>query len=265
MATPLSKNHMKHTTEWLYKDKKQTIHAGFDYPVDMHTPVYAVRAGRILKKVDNIKNLAVDKDGESGDPPNYILLGIRYKGQPATVVYLHVSPHLPVREGDEVEAGDWIGLSGHNGHSTGPHLHVSALKGHNHTRAFAYLDDLKNGSKPPKDGLASNNLTIYPPSLVYGLEKPGKLDGGDVVVADLKFGTRDSDSVRKLQHVLNRIPRKGGRHLPVNGDYRARTRDQVITWQVQVRHQKPGSARADGNVHPHQAEILFKSPPFTLI
>lgn len=263
MALPLSEKDMDRTTGWLYDDK--TIHAGFDYPVDKFTPVYAVRAGRILRKVDHHKNLPSSKDGAKGAPPNFVLLGITYKAQPATVVYLHVSPHVPVKEGDEVDAGDLVALSGHNGHSTGPHLHVSVLKGHHHLDPFDYLDDLEDGSHPPKDGLASNGLTIYPPSLAYGKEKPGVLDSGDVVVADLQVGTRDSDSVRRLQHRLNQIPRKGGLHLPVTGDYRAKTRDEVIKWQVHVRHNERGSGLADGNVHRRQAKALFRSPGFTVI
>jgi len=257
MALPMSKQHLGLGPQWLYKDG--TIHAAYDYPTDIFTPVYAVRAGRILKAVGTNPNLGENEDGTSKTPLNFVLLGITYKHKPATVIYLHVSPHLPVREGDEVRAGDLIALSGHNGHSTGPHLHVSAMFGHDHLKAFDYLHGLKDNSKPPADGLAANKLTIYPPRLVYGQEKPGKLDGGDVVVADLKHGTRDSDSVRRLQHVLNRIPRKNGRHLRITGDYRAATRDEVTKWQVHVRGQKPGSALADGDVHHRQAEVLFVS------
>jgi hypothetical protein len=261
MALPMSKQHMTLGTQWLYKDG--TIHAAYDYPTDIFTPVYAVRAGRILRVVNNVPNMDKDEDGKSHDPLNFVLLGITYKNAPATVVYLHVSPvpHSPVREGDHVRAGDLIALSGHNGHSTGPHLHVSVLKGHHRLGPFDYLHGLKNNSKPPKDGLASNNLTIYPPRLVYGQEKPGRLDGGEVVVAELKHGTKDSVSVRRLQHVLNGIPRKGGRHLDITGDYRAATRDEVIKWQVHVRGHKAGSAQADGDVHRRQAEVLFRSSP----
>jgi hypothetical protein len=263
MATPLSKQHLHLSAQWLYSGGD--IHAGFDYKVPIGTPVYAVRAGRILAKHDTIKNLRPEKDGKSGDPPNFVLLGINYKGKPATVVYLHVSPHVPVKVGDEVDAGDLLALSGHNGHSTGPHLHISTLIGHDHVKPFDYLRGLKDNSKPPKRGLASNGLTLYPPSLVYGRERVGRLEKGEVVVADLRVGTRDSDSVRRLQRLLNKMPLDGGRHLEVTGDYRAATRDQVIRWQVQRRHQEPGSPRADGNVHPNQAKLLFKDPAFTLL
>jgi hypothetical protein len=265
MATPLSSEHMKRTTGWTYDDEAHTIHAGYDYPVDMHTPLYAVRGGRILKVRDSIENLDKNKDGKTGDPPNFVLLGITYKGKPATVVYLHVSPDGPVREGDKVAAGDLIALSGHNGHSTGPHFHISVMKGHNHVKPFDYLTGLKDDSRPPKDGLASNGLTIYPPSLVYGQEGPHKLDSGDVVVSELTFGTKDSVSVKKLQRLLNRIPLVDGRHLVVDGTYSKATRAQVRRWQQQKRHLKPDSPKADGNVHPKQAEALFKSPPFRLV
>jgi murein DD-endopeptidase MepM/ murein hydrolase activator NlpD len=263
MATPLSKDLMaSRSTGWLYKDK--TIHAGFDYGVEIGSPLYAVRGGRILAKVDTIDNLDKDVDGKPKTKPNFVLLGITYKGTPATVVYLHISPNLPVEVGDKVAAGDLIALSGHNGHSTGPHLHVSALKGHNHLAAFDYLTGLKGNTKAP-NGIASNNLTIYPPSLVYGQEGPHKLDSGDVVVSELVFGTTESVSVKKLQRLLNRIPLVDGRHLVVDGTYSKATRAQVRRWQQQLRHLKPGSPKADGNVHPKQAEALFKSPPFRLV
>lgn len=245
---------MNRTAGWLYSSG--AIHAGFDYGVDIGTPVFAVRGGRILRTVDHIPNLDPASDGKSGDPPNFILQAIRYKNQPATVLYLHVSPQLPVQEGDEVQAGDRIALSGHNGHSTGPHLHISVMKGHNHLAPFDYLRGLSDHTKAPH-GLASNGLTIYPPSLVYGRGQPSKLARGDVVLADLKFGTTDSDSVRRLQHRLNGIRLEGGAELPVTGNYLERTRAEVTKWQVQKRHAEPGSPQADGNVRPRQAEALF--------
>src|SRR5215217_3118156 len=101
MALPMSKQNLHLFTQWLYSDKR--IHAGFDYPIIIGTPVYAVRAGRILKAVGSHKNLDVAKDGTSETPLNFVLLGITYKHKPATVVYLHVSPNLPVRTGDDVD------------------------------------------------------------------------------------------------------------------------------------------------------------------
>jgi hypothetical protein len=254
MALPLRKKDLNRTAGWLYSSGN--IHAGYDYAVDIGTPVFAVRGGRILRTVDDIPNLKPDRDGKSGDPPNFVLQAIRYKGKPATVVYLHLSPDIPVKAGDEVKAGEQIALSGHNGHSTGPHLHISVIKGHDHLGPFDYLRDLEDGSKAPH-GLAPNGLTLYPPSLVYGRKHPNRLAGGDVVVADLAFGTLHSDSVRRLQHRLNKIHLDGGAELPVTGNYLEQTRSEVTKWQVQRRHATPGSPDADGNIHPAQAEVLF--------
>jgi Peptidase family M23 len=259
---------MNRTTGWKYDSG--LIHAGYDYPVDLHTPVFAVRDGHILKTVDSIDNLGLNEEGNPGDDPNYILQGIMYKHEAATVVYLHVSPNVLVRAGDEVRAGQHIAGSGHNGHSTGPHLHVSVLKGHNHLEPFDYLhryqegDDLEHSAPPRPGGLASNGLTIFPPRLVYSREQPNELAGGTIVLEDLRFGTMHSDSVRRLQHRLNGIPLEHGAELPVTGNYLDLTRAEVTKWQVQKRHAEPGTVMANGNVHPKQAQILF-GKRFTLV
>jgi hypothetical protein len=66
-----------------------------------------------------------------------------------------------------------------------------------------------------------------------------------------------SDSVRRLQHRLNKIHLDGGVELPVTGNYLDQTRSEVTRWQVQKAHADPGSANADGNIHPAQAKALF--------
>jgi hypothetical protein len=256
MNMPLARKNMNLTAGWLYSSG--AIHAGFDYGVQIGTPVFAVRDGHILKTVDNIPNLDPHAEGHSGDPPNFILQGIMYKHEAATVVYLHVSPNVLVKEGDEIQAGQQIALSGHNGHSTGPHLHVSVLKGHDHLGPFDYLQELADNSAPPRPGgLASNGITIFPPRLVYSREQPNELAGGTIVLEDLKFGTMDSDSVRRLQHRLNGIHLEDGTELPVTGNYLDMTRAEVTKWQVQKRHAEPGTVMANGNLHPKQAQILF--------
>jgi len=92
---------------------------------------------------------------------------------------------------------------------------------------------------------------------VFPRERPHPLARGRVVVDELKFGTQNSDSVRRLQHRLNGIPLEDGVELPENGNYLKATRDEVRRWQLQKRGLKPGSPLADGNIHPKQAQLLF--------
>jgi hypothetical protein len=261
MGKPLPRKKMNRTAGWRYPSSNN-LHAAFDYGVSIGTPVFAVRAGKILKVVDDIKNLEPNRDGNSGDPPNFIAQRIKYKGAKATVTYVHISKNAFVAEGDEVVEGQLIALSGHNGHSEGPHLHISAVTGET-TRPFRELDGLpKATAVQPTDGLASNGITIYPPSRVYGSQKFNALEAGDIVLDQLTFGTQGSATVRRLQHRLNGIRLDGGADLRPSGNYNGATRDEVIKWQIQKRNATPGTVEANGDVNPEQAAVLFRGPRF---
>jgi hypothetical protein len=259
MSDPLPHKNMILTTQWLYS--KGGKHAGFDYSVKIGTPLFAVRAGKILRVVDHIDNLPPDVDGAPLTDPNFIMLGITYKGEPVTVLYLHVSPNVPVKVGDRVEDGQLIGKSGHNGHSEGPHLHISVMKGHNHVNPFDYLNGIQDNSKAPH-GVASNGITIFPPSLVYS---PGPWARGKVRLASLVPGNTDSKSVRRLQFRLNEISLEGGAELDVTGNYNKATRAEVQKWQVQRLNANPELPKGDGVLDRAQAKVFFKSPRYTLV
>jgi murein DD-endopeptidase MepM/ murein hydrolase activator NlpD len=242
-------------TQWRYSDL--TLHAGYDYPVPNHTPVRAVRDGTVLATNDGVPNRVPPDSGFSGAPVNFVLLGITYKNRPTSVLYLHLSPGLSVKPGQKVKAGQKLGESGNSGHTTGPHLHISVMFGHqNADTKFAYLNGIPHEEPPPK-GVASNGVTIFPPNLVYGREKPGPFDSGLVIVDDLHFGVRDSDSVKRLQQRLNNISLDRGVELPVTGNYLTMTRDEVKKWQIQKDGAAPGTEAADGNLGPLQAAKLF--------
>jgi murein DD-endopeptidase MepM/ murein hydrolase activator NlpD len=242
-------------TTWRYSDL--TLHAGYDYPVPVHTPVRAVRDGTILATHDGEPNRVPPDSGFPGAPVNFVLLGITYKGRPASVLYMHLSPGLGVNPGQSVKAGRKLAESGNSGHTTGPHLHVAAMFGH-HDEAtkFAYLDNIPH-EEPPPNGVASNGVTIFPPSQVYGRVKPGPFDSGPVVIDDLQFGVRDSDSVKRLQQRLNHVSLDRGIELPVTGNYLELTREEVQKWQIQKDGAEPGTDAADGNLGPLQAKKLF--------
>lgn len=255
MSHPLPVGSRSVAAGWKYSGGN--IHAGFDYSVPIGTPVFAVRRGHILKVVDHVKNLAPTRDGVSGAPVNFILQAIVFDGKPATVLYLHISPDVLVKEGDTVLDGQQLARSGHNGHSTGPHLHIAVVKGHGNLRPFHYLDGLDNNSPRP-NGVAENGITIFPPSLVYSKASPvDPLPNNLVLMKDLKFGTRNSESVRRLQKRLNKINLPGSVHLSAGGNYLTLTRAEVKRWQQAKFGHPSSSPKADGNLRREQAKILF--------
>jgi len=84
-----------------------SIHAGIDYGVPTGTPVFATGGGRVALARDRIvsgKSVIIEH-----------LPGV-------FSVYYHLDS-IGVAEGDMIEAGEVLGLSGATGFATGPHLH----------------------------------------------------------------------------------------------------------------------------------------------
>lgn len=91
-------------------------HGGIDFSVPNDTPVVATDSGIVVASANHYKG-----DRKYG---NVVVIehdnGLRS-------LYAHLNKR-DVRVGDEVAAGDAIGLSGSTGHSTGPHLHLEAYR-----------------------------------------------------------------------------------------------------------------------------------------
>ena len=86
-------------------------HAGLDVAVRTGTPLRAAAAGRVVATGDYFysgKSIFVDH------------------GQGFITLYIHLS-RIDVKEGDGVERGATLGLSGATGRVTGPHLHWAVL------------------------------------------------------------------------------------------------------------------------------------------
>lgn len=96
-------------TRRTFNGKTQSMHQGLDYAVSTGTPVSAANAGTVL--------LA----GPLYFEGNCVVLD---HGQGLLTLYLHLS-EVKVKQGDRVEAGQPIGLSGGTGRATGPHLHLA--------------------------------------------------------------------------------------------------------------------------------------------
>ena len=95
--------------ERVFNGKRQSVHLGLDYRAPMGTPVGAASGGRILLARDFFyegRFVAIDH------------------GHGLMTLYLHLS-RIDVAEGDEVTAGQELGLSGASGRATGPHLHLA--------------------------------------------------------------------------------------------------------------------------------------------
>ena len=226
--------------------------SGADRDTDLRRP----QRGDPARARTPSRRCPLSKEGKSGDPANFILQGITYKGELATVAYVHVSPNVLVKPGDRVEAGQQLGLSGYNGHATGPHLHIAAMTKHRSRPVRVPQRHPEVGGRArERRGL---QRYLYLPAAPGVPTRASAPDGArssrcgrpEVRHARLRFR-------RRLQHRLNGIPLEGGVELSERGNYLEQTRDEVRRWQPEKRGLKPGSPLADGDIHPKQAQLLF--------
>lgn len=95
-----------------------------DFKMPEGTQVHAARDGVVVGAKDDSSVGGPNKKYEW--QANYIL--IRHSdGTLGHYVHLQKGGNR-VKIGDTIKAGDWIGLSGNTGHTTGPHLHFAVFK-----------------------------------------------------------------------------------------------------------------------------------------
>lgn len=156
MALPAPKAKLQSISAgWKYRSGK--AHAAYDYRMPIGTPIYAVQDGVIIDCNDGVKNQRPGNPAGSGAPSNWILLRIRWGNGYATVYYQHLNKGLLVKKGDRVKAGEQIAKSGNSGNTTGPHLHIAAMKGVK--GRYNRYDYLANGGR--------NSTVIFPPSRTF--------------------------------------------------------------------------------------------------
>jgi murein DD-endopeptidase MepM/ murein hydrolase activator NlpD len=95
--------------ERVFNGSVQSTHQGLDFRVPSGTSVAAVNSGHVI--------LARPLFFEG----NCVVID---HGQGLLTLYLHLSKFL-VKEGDDVEKGQPVGVSGGTGRATGPHLHLA--------------------------------------------------------------------------------------------------------------------------------------------
>ena len=96
-------------TERVFNQQVQSRHQGLDYAAPTGTPVHAVNKGTVI--------LARPMFFEG----NCVVID---HGQGLLSLYLHLS-EITVKEGEEIPAGQVLGLSGGTGRASGPHLHLA--------------------------------------------------------------------------------------------------------------------------------------------
>ena len=95
-----------------------SMHYGVDLAGPLNTPIYAARDGEVIAA------------GPASGFGNWIIIRHDIDGKRVDTVYGHMATSgVLVKRGDEVKAGDPIGLIGNEGFSTGPHLHFEIWDG----------------------------------------------------------------------------------------------------------------------------------------
>ena len=93
----------------LFNGVKRNQHTGLDFRATAGTPIHAANNGKVILA----RNLYFEGNCVAID-----------HGQGLITLYLHLS-EFKVKEGDQVEKGQLIGLSGGTGRATAPHLHFA--------------------------------------------------------------------------------------------------------------------------------------------
>lgn len=147
--------------------------------------------------------------------------------------YAHMNSR--VADGTWVRPNEKVGTVGVEGNVTGPHLHFERHKRHNVWRCDNMLDPMLS-------------------------HKDGTMEPGKVYLSKLTFGESDSNSVRRLQEVLNKVY---GTNLPLSGNYLTLTRDAVSGWQKDKAADK---SITDGqSLNLYQANQIFADSGHTVV
>jgi len=104
-------------------------HQGVDFTPGTGTPIYAVADG------------VVTQSTFGGAFGQHVLLDHVINGQKVQTLYAHmISGSSPLKEGDPIKVGDFIGLVGTTGASTGAHLHLEVHLDGVAVDPFAWLE-----------------------------------------------------------------------------------------------------------------------------
>jgi murein DD-endopeptidase MepM/ murein hydrolase activator NlpD len=105
-------------------------HRGLDFTPGNGSPIFAVADG------------VVTQAEFGGGYGQHVYIEHRIDGQSVLTVYAHMqSSSSPLRVGDTIAVGDFIGLVGNTGTSTGPHLHLEVRINGEYVNPFTWLKE----------------------------------------------------------------------------------------------------------------------------
>lgn len=129
-----------------YGQRASGMHPGIDFGVPIGTSILASQSG-IVTRVAN----------EEGGYGNWVEVTDQASG--ISTRYAHLS-NPTVSFGQQVNAGDVLGMSGNTGRSTGPHLHFEVLKDGKKVDPTSYL----SGAKEVPENQQKDNEVVAPAS-----------------------------------------------------------------------------------------------------
>ncbi len=141
----------------------EVVHTGIDIPASLGTPVLAAAAGRVTWA-----GYGLYRGVEDPSDPYGLAVVIKhsfgYQGQRLYTVYGHLD-RIDVLVGQQVKAGDTLGLVGQTGKVTGPHLHFEVRLGGNN---FFVTRNPELWLAPPQGwGILAGRLTNSFGELLY--------------------------------------------------------------------------------------------------
>lgn len=126
-------------------------HPGYDFSVEMGTPVYALVDGTVVESESGSPNqppgMTLSQALAMDDLGNFIRIEPEDDSE-LMVNYMHLNTEendgVQVEEGDTVEKGEQIGRVGNSGKTTAPHLHLDVLENNEYTieASVPWYDDL---------------------------------------------------------------------------------------------------------------------------
>lgn len=208
---PLAEGTYQVSGEWGARSNPVTggseVHGGIDLASPMGTPMYAAMDGNVVAA------------GEASGFGFWVVIDHNDDGEPVSTVYGHIQAQqdLKVKVGDEVHAGQVIGLVGSGGTSTGAHLHFEyvpggRLQGNQPVNPRGFLDQAKKLIEPgaAEDEGAPAPTADADPQLVSDQQDTSSGDAEDCgfggAGGNLKPGSVPPEFVKWLQLAATECP-----------------------------------------------------------